>query len=138
MPADSIYVFDACAVIALMDAEPGGEVVETLLAGEGHRCLVHVLNVCEVYYHIHRLADEDRANKLEGILRGYGFELIDSLSPVLWRRAGQIKARWRRVSLADCFALALATQEGAALVTSDHHELDTIAREGFCPIRFIR
>jgi len=39
LPAESaVYVFDACAIIALLDDEPGAEVVETLLAGENHRC----------------------------------------------------------------------------------------------------
>ncbi len=54
------------------------------------------------------------------------------------RRRGQLKAEWRRISLADCFALALAIREKATLVTSDHHELDRIAETGLCPFRFIR
>lgn len=139
MPAESaVYVFDACAVIALLDDEPGAEAVEALLAGENHRCLIHILNVCEVYYHIYRRADQERASKLEGILESYGFELDGMLVPVLWQEAGQLKAEWRRVSLADCFALALTIQEKATLVTTDHHELDPIAQAGLCPIRFIR
>ena len=34
MPTESVYIFDACAIIALLDAEPGAEVVEKLLADE--------------------------------------------------------------------------------------------------------
>ena len=138
MPPESVWVFDACAVIALLDAEPGAEVVEALLAEEDHRCLVHILNVCEVYYHIYRRADKERAARLPGVLESYGFELNDSLAPALWQEAGQLKAEWRRISLADCFALALAIQERATLVTSDHHELDRIAETDLCPFRFIR
>jgi len=120
-----------------LDAEPGAEVVEALLAEE-NRCVVHVLNVCEVYYHIYRRADKERAAKLPGILESYGFELNDSLAPALWQKAGQLKAEWRRISLADCFALALAIQEKATLVTSDHHELDRLAEANVCAFRFIR
>lgn len=138
MPAESAYIFDSCAIIALLDAEPGAEVVEALLAGEGHRCVVHLLNVCEVYYHIYRRAGQQRADMLEGVLEDHGFELEDSLVPALWREASKLKAEWRRVSLVDCFALALAIQEKATLVTSDHHELDPIAAAGVCPFRFIR
>lgn len=138
MPAENVSVFDACALIALLDDEPGAEVVEALLAEEGHRCLVHVLNVCEVYYHVYRRADPERAAKLPGILENYGFELDDSLSMALWQEAGQLKAEWRRISLADCFALALAIREKATLVTSDHHELDRLAQADVCPFRFIR
>ena len=45
---------------------------------------------------------------------------------------------WRRVSLADCFAIALALLENGTVLTSDHHELDPIAQADLCPIRFIR
>jgi uncharacterized protein with PIN domain len=138
LSADSTYVFDACAIIALLDAEPGAEVVEALLAEESHRCVIHILNVCEVYYHIYRNADQQRADKLKGILESYGFELEDSLVPTLWQAASQLKAEWRRVSLVDCFALALTVREKATLVTSDHHELDPIAAAALCPFRFIR
>lgn len=138
MPAENVYVFDACAVVALLDDEPGAEVVEALLEGEECRCLIHVLNACEVYYHLYRRAGKERAAKLEGLLKGYGFELIDSLLPVLWQEAGELKAEWRRVSLADCFALALTIREKATLVTSDRHELEPIAEADLCPFRFIR
>lgn len=138
MPVESVYVFDACAIIALLDAEPGAEVVETLLVGEGHRCVIHILNVCEVYYHIYRRADKERADKLKDVLGSYGFEFEESLVPALWQEASQLKAEWRRVSLVDCFALALTIREKATLVTSDHHELDPIAAASLCPIRFIR
>lgn len=137
MPAEKVYVFDACAVIALLDDEPGSDVIEALLEAGSHRCVIHVLNVCEVYYHIYRRADKDRAVDLESILLSLGFELDDSLS-TLWQEAGRLKAEWRRVSLADCFALALAIRETATFVTSDHHELDPIAQAEICPFRFIR
>ena len=36
-----------------------------------------------------------------------------SLAPVVWQAAGTMKARLRRVSLADCFAIELAERLGA-------------------------
>ncbi len=138
MPAESVYIFDACAIIALLDAEPGAEVVEALLAEERHRCVIHLLNVCEVYYHVFRSADQQRADKLRGVLESYGFEIDESLIPTLWQEASRLKAEWRRVSLVDCFALALAIREEAVLVTSDHHELDPIAEAGVCQFHFFR
>lgn len=137
MPAEEIYVFDACSIIALLDGEPGAQVVETLLEKDNHRCFIHILNVCEVFYHLYRRAGGERAAGLKAVLESYGFKLDDSLS-ALWRTAGQLKAEWRRVSLADCFALALTVRKKATLVTSDHHELDPIAESGLCPFRFIR
>jgi uncharacterized protein with PIN domain len=138
LPADGVFVFDACAVIALLDNEPGAAVVEALLADENNRCVIHFLNVCEVFYHVFRRADQERAGKLVDILESYGFELADALRPTLWQEAGQLKAVWRRVSLVDCFAVALTIEQGATLVTSDHHELDPLAQANLCPFRFIR
>lgn len=40
MPAETVYVFDACAVVALLKNEEGAGVVESLLQEESHRCLV--------------------------------------------------------------------------------------------------
>jgi uncharacterized protein with PIN domain len=138
LAAESIYVFDACAVIALLQAEPGATVVEELLREENHRCVVHAINVCEVYYDLYRRDGEEIADGVEEILGGYGFELDEETPSSLWRAAGRLKGEWARVSLADCFALARAMRDEAALVTSDHHEFDPIAKAQVCPIRFIR
>lgn len=42
------YIFDACALIALLQVEPGAEVPAALLAGLQATCLIQVVNVCEV------------------------------------------------------------------------------------------
>lgn len=138
MAAESVLVFDACALIALLEDEPGAEVVEELLQEPAHRCLIHAVSACEVYYDLYRRGNSDDAETLEALLSEHGLELIEALPANLWRAAGKIKADWRRVSLADCFALALAIQEQGTLITSDHHELDSLADAGVCPIRFIR
>jgi uncharacterized protein with PIN domain len=138
LAADSVLVFDACAVIALLEDEPGAGVVEDLLQEPTHRCVIHALNACEVYYDLYRRGNMEDADTLETILGELGLELLETLPPDLWRAAGKLKAEWRRVSLADCFALALTRQVEGALVTSDHHELDRLAEAGVCPIRFIR
>ena len=138
MAVEAVYVLDSCAFVALMEDEPGAKVVGDLLQEPTNRCLIHAVNACEVYYDLYRRANTKDAESLEEIFAGYGLLLLETLPPNLWRIAGQLKASWRRVSLADCFALALAIREGGTLVTSDHHELDPIARAGICPIRFIR
>ncbi len=138
MPVDEVYVFDSCAVLALLQREPGAEVVAGILKQNGNRCLIHAINACEVYYDIFRRDGEEDASSLEEILATAGIELVEALSSALWRAAGKIKAEWRRVSLADCIALALTLREAGTLVTTDHHELDPIAQAGVCPILFIR
>lgn len=138
MPAEEgVYVFDACAVVAFLQREPGAEVVAEILKNPRSRCLIHAVNACEIYYDIYRRGGED-ADALDEILATSGIELVGTIPSTLWRTAGKLKAQWRRVSLADCFALALAILENGTVVTSDHHELDQIAEAAICPFRFIR
>lgn len=138
MSDDGLYVFDSCAVVALLQREPGAEVVAEVLKNSRNRCLIHAINACEVYYDIYRRSGEADASALEGILATTGIELVETIPSTLWRTAGKLKAEWRRVSLADCLALALALLEGGTVLTSDHHELDPVAQAAICPIRFIR
>lgn len=138
MATEPVFVFDACALIALLEDEPGARVVEDLLQDPANRCLVHAVSVCEIYYDLFRRGDTEDAETLERLLTEFGLEIVEALPSDLWRIAGKIKAEWRRVSLADCFALALAIRETGTLVTSDHHELDALAKAELCRIRFIR
>ena len=54
LPAEEIYVFDACAVVARLQGEEGVSVANGLLLEESHRCLVHAINACELYYDLFR------------------------------------------------------------------------------------
>lgn len=135
---DKLYVLDSCAVLAFLQREPGAEVVAEILKEPRNRCLIHAVNACEVYYDLYRRSGEDDASALEEILATTGIELVETMSSTLWRAAGKLKAEWRKVSLADCFALALALVENGTVLTSDHHELDKFAQAAICPIRFIR
>lgn len=54
-----------------------------------------------------------------------------------WQLVGQLKVNPGKISLADCFVLALAIRTGGTLVTADH-EFDAIVPLGLCPILFFR
>lgn len=60
------------------------------------------------------------------------------MDTIFRQEAGNLKVNPGKLSLADCFALALTIRIGAMLVTSDHHEFDRIAELGRCQILFIR
>lgn len=138
MAADPTLVFDACAVVALLRGEVGAEAVASLLDEPKNRCRLHAVNLCEVYYDGIRRGDTSDAARLEELLTKSGFDLETEVPRPLWESVGRLKATLRRVSLADCFALAFALRENGTLVTSDHHEFDPIAETGICPIQFIR
>jgi predicted nucleic acid-binding protein len=55
-----------------------------------------------------------------------------------WRAMGRLKSTHRRVSLADCAALALAIDLNAILLTADRHELEPLHATGICKLEFIR
>ena len=65
MASDSVFVFDACALIAILGDEPGAEVVEDLLQETANRCLLHAVNACEVYYDLCRRGNTQDADTLE-------------------------------------------------------------------------
>lgn len=135
--AEPIYVLDACAVIALLYGETGSGEVSALLEEPENRCCLHALNLCEVFYDGLRRGSLSGAARLEDLLDRTGIEIETEIPRALWEAAGQLKVA-HRISLADCFALAMALQENGTLVTSDHHEFDPIEAAGICPIRFIR
>lgn len=136
-----ILVLDACAMIAYLADEPGASVVGSLLADADNRCSAHAINICEVYYDALRrdptLQAHEAANDAIVALRVAGIETHEDLDEEMWREAATCKA-WRRMSLADAFAVALTNRLGATLVTSDHHEFDAVAADGICPVLFIR
>ena len=133
------FVLDACAVLALLRKEPGCLKVRDLLADGGNECLIHAVNLCEVYYDCLRSYGEESAEQMLGGVLAAGLVLRDDMDVHFWKGAGKLKAAGR-ISLADTFAVMLAARDGATLVTSDHHEFDPLLKEGNFPVKvqFIR
>ena len=133
-----VYVIDACAVIALLTGEAGNTVVARLLGEPANICLIHAVNLCEVYYDAVRRTDVATAQQDIAALLAGGLVLRTDLDTAFWQSVGDLKINPGKLSLADCFALALAQQENGTLVTSDHHEFDPIVPLNLCPVLFIR
>jgi PIN domain nuclease of toxin-antitoxin system len=130
------FVLDACAIIALLKNESGAEIVDRLLLEQ--TCMAHSVNLCEVYYDFLKAEDENVAQKAINDLEKYGLIFREDMDQEFWKEVGSYKAGIKRVSLADCFAIALTNREQAVLVTSDHHEFDHIFEQGICQVMFIR
>lgn len=56
----------------------------------------------------------------------------------VWQLAGSYKAKLKYISIADCFCMAISHQLGGTIITADHYEFDTIAKQGIVDIAFIR
>jgi predicted nucleic acid-binding protein len=132
-----IYVLDASAIIAWLRNEPGDDVVDTAIRDVNAQCLVHAINLCEVFYDAHRNAGEKHAQSVVSDLAAVGVTERNDFDQAFWMDAGRLKAGGG-ISLADCFGIVLANRVGGVLLTSDHHEMDKIAAAGICNITFIR
>ena len=100
--------------------------------------MIHVVNLCEVYYNFYRDIGESETEKLIQELSDINIKTRFDLSSKFWRQVSKYKALIKRISLADCFALTLANQEKGILVTSDRKEFEPIIPLNICQINFIR
>ncbi|MEM8504115.1 MAG: PIN domain-containing protein [Cyanobacteria bacterium P01_D01_bin.1] len=99
---------------------------------------MHTINVCEVYYDFVRFGGIDAAEQVMDDLSGFGVQLYAKADDAIWKAAARYKADLRRISLADCFALALTKQLDATLVTSDRREFGAVMERRLCRVQFIR
>jgi predicted nucleic acid-binding protein len=128
---------DACALIALLKAEPGADVVWAHLLDPNNACYAHALNLCEVYYYFRRNASEAAADGAIEDLRYLGVVERNDFDEAFWKDAGKLKAGGN-ISLADCIAVALTNRLAGTVLTSDHGEFDPVAAAGICNVTFIR
>ena len=128
-----IFVLDASALIAFLRGEPGAETVAEALLDPESQCYAHALNLCEVFYDFERAANRHEAQKAVSDLTRMGVIEDACLAPPVWQAAGSLKARLRRVSLADCFAIELAERVQGTIM-----KFDVLAALQEYRIRFIR
>lgn len=115
-------ILDSFAILSLMQDEPGAEVVEHLLrdAQNGRtRLLVSVINLGEVFDRLAKSKGGSVAADFRRSLsqRDFPWETVSATDSRVWAAAG-LKARFP-LAYADAFAVALALEEHAPLVTGD-------------------
>ena len=133
-----VYVLDACAMIAWLSNESGADVVDRAVRDINSQCLAHAINLCEVFYDAYRNAGEPQAQSVLSDLRAVQIIERNDFDNAFWREVGRLKGTYRKVSLADCCAIALTKRVGGSLLTSDHHEFAPLAALGICSLTFIR
>ncbi|MBE9143299.1 type II toxin-antitoxin system VapC family toxin [Planktothrix mougeotii] len=131
-------ILDACAIIAFLRNEAGADVVRETLLNEDNTCMIHAINLCEVYDDFYRDIGEAKTEQMIQDLTDINIITRSDLDDEFWRTVGRYKATIRRISLADCFALALANKEAGILLTSDRKEFEPVIFLNICPITFIR
>lgn len=131
------YLLDACALIALLNDEPGAQHVEAILSGDTP-VYMSAINTLEVAYDaVRRSKDNGAAAMTLSVVSDANIEILWSLTVTEWLAAARWKARGR-LSLADSIALAIAETRNLKLVSADHHELDPLEAEGLIQVEWLR
>lgn len=137
---NTIYVLDACALIAFLNDEPGADVVESLLNQADLKQIelfVNTINVLEAYYGVYHDDGLDIAKQTLEKIREFPVTILQTITDDVFYEAGKLKASYS-ISLADAIATAEANVRGAPLVTADHHEFDELASANIVNVHWIR
>ncbi len=113
-------VLDTWSVMAYFEDEPAGEQVEAIISDaheNGIPLSMSVVNVGEVWYLFARQSSAEEADQTILELKQLGIGFIDA-DWELAKEAAIFKSK-NKMSLADCFAAALAKVNKADLVTGD-------------------
>lgn len=131
------YLLDACALIALLNDEPGAQRVEAILSGDTP-VYMSTINTLEVAYDaVRRSKNNEAAAMILRLVSDANIEILWALTEPEWLAAARWKARGR-LSLADAIALAIAETRNLKLVSADHHELDPLEAEGLIQVEWLR
>ena len=113
-------VLDSYALLAFLFKEKGHQIIldlfEQALEAD-QRLLLAAPNWAEVRYMIERKVGSDRWREVRGKLLGLPLDIIE-VGQELAELAGEIKVA-HKMSLADCFAAALARARKAEIYTGD-------------------
>jgi predicted nucleic acid-binding protein len=122
-------VLDSFAVLAFLFAEPGHEKVLAVLekaAAADSDLLIAAPNWAEVRYIVERKVGLAKWREVRARLLGLPLAIVP-VGQELAELAGELKVT-KKMSLADCFAAALAKRESAEIYTGDP-EFKTVERE---------
>jgi uncharacterized protein len=122
-------VLDSFAVLAFLFGEPGYEKVLTVLekaAETDSNLMIAAPNWAEVRYIVERKVGLSEWLRVRARLLGLPLDIVPA-DQELSELAGELKAV-KKMSLADCFAAALAKREKAEIYTGDP-EFKTVEKE---------
>lgn len=130
------WVLDAGAVIAWLKAEPGADRVQQILIDPDPKEL-HVVNLVEVGYEFLGHGEAAFSAAFELVAQS-PIHIVRDANESMVDLAIRLKAQQKPIALADTFAIALAADRGATLVTTDRSELEKVALAGICQVEFLR
>jgi predicted nucleic acid-binding protein len=115
--------------------EPGAARVEEIF-GSGDCVVMHAVNLVELEYLTLRRGEAELDAAIAR-LDAVGVKIVREMTASLLLRAARTKAYHAPISLGDVFAVALATDRGGTLLTTDRGSLEKIQAAGICAIEFL-
>lgn len=144
-------VFDSSAMLAVLRAEPEGDMVQNLLDDADVPKFAHAINLCEVLYDTLKNHSAEVAGEAINALFAEGIEERNDMDGEFWRDVALLIATRRNqppdptktnhkpsLALGDAIGLALARRLDAEFVTKDRSEIEPMEAAGFCRTIFIR
>jgi PIN domain nuclease of toxin-antitoxin system len=131
------YVIDACALIAFLQNETGGDKLRELFKVPENEFFMHSINLTEVYYDAVYVSGEEKAQELFEKVAELPISILWDLEVSLIKLVGKYKTSYK-ISFADSFVLALAEKEKAIVISTDHHEFDVIESAGELSFYWLR
>jgi predicted nucleic acid-binding protein len=131
------YCLDACALIAYIKNEEGADIVESLFdRASADEVLIYIsaINLSEVIYNFRKEKSDTEMDMLWQNIRAMPVAIIHEISDHIIIEAARLKSH-NKMSHADALGLATAGDLGAAFVTSDHDELESVEQHE--PISFL-
>ena len=114
-------MLDSYAVLAFLEDEIGGEIVNQLLQSPGAQFYISAINMGEIFYILVRERGIKAAELVESELsQAHNIRVVEATwelakMAALFKSSGGIG-----ISYADCFAAALAIEKDAPLITGDN------------------
>jgi predicted nucleic acid-binding protein len=134
---ETLVVFDACALIAFLNDEPGADIITSIFQ-DAVEVEMAAINLLEVAYDAVRTTGKrTAANDIINTVLQLPISIRWALDMPMLEAAAHWKTKFR-ISLADSVALALAESRQALLVTSDHHEFDQVEEAAAARFLWIR
>jgi predicted nucleic acid-binding protein len=135
----TLYVLDACALIALFKEESGAGVVQRLIdqAIEGAVTLfMSRVNLIEVHYRLYRLWGKEAADDALARIHKWPIQIQNIIDDAVFYEASLLKAVYY-LPLGDAVGLATAINVKGVFVSSDG-ELAAPEAEEYAPVYWFR
>jgi len=134
------YIFDACAILALIKKEKGADKVRTLLdEAKNKQSIIYMntINLIEVNYYFYRLLGKEKSASILNEVYSFPINFIDTIDDVIFSETSRLKVQYA-IPLGDSIGLATAIKIGGTFVTADHSDFEQIEKAEKLPFFWFR